>query len=103
MDDPNGVVVLQEVVNALPAGSVRPSAVHEDYGGPGSILRVCAHGLLLSDPLFPVGVNLSTGCMVPPSALWRELRRIPRMRTSPKRSSRKLVLEVRRSGEKIGG
>src|SRR5829696_4599502 len=78
LHDPDPVAVLpQEVVDAPPAGSVRPSAVHEDYGGLGSILRVCAHGLLLSDPLFRWRVDLSTGSMVPPSALWRELRRMP--------------------------
>ena len=33
--------------------------------------------------------SASHGCMVPPSAVWRELRRMPRMRTSPIRRSPK--------------
>src|SRR5918999_2076909 len=76
-DDSDAIAVLQEAVNALPAGAVHEPAVHEDYGGLGSILRVCAHGLLLSDPLSSGGSAFSTGCMVPPSAFWRDLRRIP--------------------------
>src|ERR671914_2610450 len=78
LHDPDLVAVVpQEVVDAPPAGAVRPSAVHEEYGGLGSILRVCAHGLLLSDPLSSGGSAFSTRCMVPPSAFWRDLRRIP--------------------------
>ena len=39
LHDPDLVAVLpQEVVDAPPAGSVRPSAVHEDDGGLGSIV-----------------------------------------------------------------
>jgi hypothetical protein len=48
----DAVDVLQEVVYALPAGAVHEPAVYEDDGGLGSIVGVCAHGLLLSDPLF---------------------------------------------------
>src|SRR5215211_9050603 len=47
LDDSDAVVVLQEAVNALPAGAVHETAVYEDDCGLGSILRICAHGFLL--------------------------------------------------------
>src|SRR5919112_1488679 len=39
---------LQPLDDVVPARSISKGAVHEDDGRPGSFLRVCAHGFLLS-------------------------------------------------------